>query len=315
MIKDSHSVKNWIIGIMFALSAQALFGTTFAFNKYVLNYGIDPFVLGFYRIGLATLTFLPFYLRTNAKTHWTKAEWQRAFFVGGIACAGAMGLEYYGTGLTTSTNATLIISTEAVFSTFLAVIILKEALKKPTIIGGICAVAGMTLVILDDLIQVEFHMGKTLYGDFLILVSVVFWGLYTVYSKKILEKSGTIQTFVFVSIFSFLMLGLFNAVRGTLWPPAHIPLKAWLATIYLGVCCSGLGHFLYYQALRRLPASIVCMTLTLLPVFGVAFSMYLLNETLTLYKTLGAFIIIIGVGYAVWPRKELTVPVEPAQVG
>jgi len=312
---ESLTLKKWIAGLAFAISAQALFGTTFAFNKYVINQGVDPILLGFNRMGLVALCFLPLYLLQKKKTIWTRRTWRQMALVGGIYCTMGMTLEYVGTKFTTASNASLIVSTEAVFSIFLSVIILKERLKTPSLIGGAGAVIGVFLVVMEDLHGMKFHWGGAFFGDFLVLSSVISWGLYTIFSKRVLDNSDPIQAMLFVSLFSFASFGVINAATGKLPGIWEMSWKSWLITIYLGAGCSGLGHFLYYNALKRLPASIVCLTLTLLPVFGVIFSIFLLRETLTVAKTIGTAVIIAGVAFAVWPRNHQPPPVLPEPIG
>ncbi|RJP24441.1 MAG: DMT family transporter [Candidatus Omnitrophota bacterium] len=308
-------IRPEIVGLVCVLLAQFLFGTTFAFNKFVINQNVDPMLLGFNRMTIVTLCLLPFYRRCKGNTRWSRKDWRRVFYIGAFAQTTAIILEYVGTKYTTASNASLIISTEAIFSVFLCVLILKERLRLPSIIGGLLTIIGMLFVLLDDIRHVELHGGTGFYGDLLVLSSVVCWGLYTVGSKQVLNHSNAIYTLFFVSVFTNLSLGVVNLARGTLFQIVEISPIAWLATLFLGVFCSCLGHVLYYLALRRLPASIVALTLTLLPLFGVGVSMVVLGETLTLVQLAGAAIIIAGVGYAVWPRKDQTSIAEDAFVG
>ena len=298
--------------MLFVLAAQFLFGTTFAFNKYVIQQNVDPILLGFNRMVLATLCFLPFYRRFQGETRWIYKDWILVFLVGSVSTALAIILEYVGTKYTTASNASLLISTEAVVSVFLAVLILKERLQMTTVAGGIFSVIGMVFVMYEDIQHFELQSGERLLGDSLILASVFAWGLYTVGSKKILNHSSPIYTLFFMSLFTTLSLGLINLFRGSLHGVFEMSLQAWLVTLYLGIFCSGLAHFFYYQALKRLPASVCALTLTLLPVFGVIVSMLLLKETLSLFQLAGAVTIVIGVGYALWPREETPdIPIEP----
>ncbi|HOJ61711.1 MAG TPA: DMT family transporter [bacterium] len=302
--------RRWMIGILCVLSAQLLFGTTFAINKLVINQSVDPILLGFNRAVLATLTLLPFYWRRRKSAHWSPADWRRALFIGAGACAAAMILEYMGTRYTTASNVSLIISTEAVFSIFLCVWILKEKLAIATVIGGLAAAAGMGFVLLDDIRGLDVHFESHLFGDLLVLGSVLCWGLYTVNSKILVDRSNATVTIFFVTLFSALSLGGINLFRGTLGQIGHMPTPALLGTVYLGVFCSGFAHLLYFQALQRLPASLVALTLTLLPVFGVVFSIALLGERLTWAQGAGAVVIIVGIGYAVWPRNRTHTTLE-----
>lgn len=286
------------------MSAQILFGTTFAFNKWVINEGVDPLVLAFLRMVFASMILFPFYWRVRNAGAWTRGDWGQAVFVGGIACAFAMILEYIGTRFTTASNVSLIVSTEAVFAVLLAVLILKEKLRMATVVGGAVAFAGVLLIVSRDLRNLELHAGSSLLGDLLVLVSVILWGLYTVFSKRIVIHSNPVYALFYVSLFCAISLGIICIATGMLGQIADIAGFTWIMIVYLGAICSGVGHLLYYQALKRLPATVVSLTLTMLPVFGVTFAILILGETLGLMQALGGTAIIIGVVYAIWPRDK-----------
>lgn len=302
----THDAKSaWrtrLVGVICVLMAQLLFGSTFAFNKWVIDREVDPLMLAFLRMVIAAAVLFPFFLRFRQAAAWTLRDWGRAAFVGAGACASAMALEYIGTGLTTASNVSLIISTEAVFSMFLAVLILKERLRLPTVIGGVVAMAGVFLVMARDIRGAALRLDGALLGDLLVLVSVICWGLYTVYSKRIVLHANPIYALFYVCIFAAIPLGAISMGMGLLGQIRAIELHTWMIIIFLGAFCSGLGHLLYYEALKRLPASMVALTLTLLPILGVSFAAYLLGERLAPLQWAGGAAIIMGVGYAIWPR-------------
>lgn len=300
----AHSKQSWLIGIVCVLAAQFLFGTTFAFNKFVINQDVDPILLGFNRAWIAVACLFPFYLRLRKTTQWDGKIWRLVIFVGAFATAGAMILEYMGTKHTTASNASLIVATESVLAVFLAVLILKEKLNRSTIVGGVGALIGMAMVMWEDLRAFQIHGGEGLIGDLLALCSVFCWCLYTINSKRILEHSNPLVAHFFVTFFCSVTLGLVVFFQGTWRTLFVMNSAAWLATVYLGSVCSGLALWLYFQALKRLPATLVSITLTLLPVVGVAFSMFLLGEKLTPHKIAGGAAITLGVGYAVWPQNN-----------
>lgn len=312
-VQTFSSPSDWktrALGLLFALGAQLLFGTTFAANKWVINNEVDPFVLGFLRMIFATLFLFPFFWGKRNSASWNRSDWGRAVFVGAGACAIAMALEYVGTGLTSASNVSLIVSTEVVVAVFLSVLILKERLYANAVIGGVLAFAGVLMVVFRDILRVDFLLGEHLAGDFLVMGSVIGWGLYTVYSKRIVLHSSPTYSLFYVSFFAAVSLGAMSAVQGLLPQILTMNWQTWLVTFYLGAFCSGLGHLLYYQALKRLPASNVALTLALLPVFGVTFAVILLDEALYLLQAFGGALIVFGVIYAVWPRSTRPYPSE-----
>ncbi len=307
--------QSWVAGIMCVIGAQFLFGTTFAFNKWVMNNGIDPIALGFARAVLASVFMAPFFWGARHTTRWSAKDWRRVILIGLVLNAVAIICEYMGTNYTSASNATLIIATESVFSVFLAVIILKEKLHYQTFIGGVFAIAGIALVMMRDILNFEIHGGTGLFGDSLVVTSVVCWGFFTILSKQILNHSNPIYTLFFINIFASISLGVISGFQGALAPMVEMDAYTWAAVLYLGLICSGGGFLLYFTALKLLPASIVVLTLTLIPVFGVVFSIGLLGEVLTIYQMVGGTSIIAGVTYAMWPREAQKVVSEDALIG
>lgn len=296
--------KERIIGLIFVVIAQILFGTTFAVNKFVIDIeGVNPIVMAHNRTFIVLICLFPFLKRCKGSTVWTWLDWKRVMFIGGVAYTGGMIFEYYGTRYTTASNVSLIVSTEMIFSIFLAVLLLKETLHRHTIIGGICAFTGMGLVVYQDIQAAEFHWNEALLGDLLVLCSVVGWGLYNIFSKKVLNHSDPIYTLFYVSLFSVLSLLVISIPTGDIYHMLSMSPKAWAGTVYLGIFGSCLGMVFYFQALKRLPVSIAALTLTLLPVFGVLSAMIFLGESLSFIQVIGAIVIIISVGYVVYPRK------------
>ncbi|MGI6456101.1 MAG: DMT family transporter [bacterium] len=290
--------------MVYVLLAMIIFGSTFALNKYVINNGVDPILFAFLRGVIACLLILPFYLKEQNKPRWNRNDWLILLFIGCGAAAMAQVLEYSGTVLTTASNVSLIVSTESAVAILLSVWLLRERMSGYSLIGTIVAFTGLFLILFDDLGSVEFHLGSALVGDLIVFASVFCWALYTVFSKHILQRSTPISALFFVTLFSSLTLGTINLVRGKYMETLEIQNLSWIAILYLGIFGSGLGHIFYYLALRRLSASIVSLMLTLLPVCGIGFSMILLNERLNLIESLGALVIMTGVGYAVYPRER-----------
>lgn len=292
-----------VYGAICVITAQFLFGSTFPFNKWVMNQNVDPVALGFARSVLAAIFLFPFYWRERNDTRWTRGDWWTALYVGAGANGLAVICEYMGTNYTTASNASLIIATESLFSVFLAVLILKERLHWQTVVGGVFALGGVALVMMRDIRQFEMHAGPGLFGDMLVVVSVVLWGFYSILSKKILHHSNPIYTLFFLNCFASITLGGVSISQGTLMPLLDVDLMTGLAVVYLGLVCSGFGFLCYFTALKHLPASVVVLTLTLIPVFGVAISIVMLGESLTFTQSAGGLAILAGVAYALWPRE------------
>lgn len=291
-----------LILITCILFTSLIWGTTFAGNKFIMEQGVDPLLLAFLRLIIAILCLLPFYKRFQEDTCWTLKDWLRIAFIGSFLCSVALILEYTGTKYTSASNVSVIVSTDALVTTLLSVLILKERLTFSTIVGGICAMTGIALLIAKDIRNFNVSDGYGLYGDLLVFACVFCWSLYTVLSKPVVRLAHPIYTLFFVTLFSSFSLGIVTLCNGSL-TRFHIPLAAWPAIIYLGIFGSCVAYILYFLALKHLPVSLVTLSLTSLPVIGVLSSIYLLNESLGHVQVLGIFMILVGLAYAMWPLK------------
>jgi len=65
------------------------------------------------------------------------------------------------------------------------------------------------------------------------------------------------------------------------WPARPIPPGSWLSAALLGVLCTGLAFVMYYRLIARIGASRASTVTYLVPVFGVGWAWWLLDEPLT----------------------------------
>lgn len=79
------------------------------------------------------------------------------------------------------------------------------------------------------------------------------------------------------------------------WPAASPSLPAWGSAIALGAVCTGLANAFFFRMLQRIgPARAVTVTY-LIPVFGVGWAWWLLDEPLTWAMALAAALILVSV--------------------
>lgn len=292
-----------IIGICCAISANLIWGTTFPGNKYLFQQGVDTFLLAFLRLVIAIVCLFPFYLHTRRTTHWSRRNWIQVLLIGIFLAGGGIALEYTGTKYTKASNVSVIVSTDCIVTTLLSVLILKEKIQKSTMIGGLCALLGVILLISEDIRKFELHAGLALYGDLLVMACVFCWSCYTVVMKPIIEYFPPFYTLFFTSLFSCIPMGIISAANGSWYHIADITPCSWGVIFYLGIFGSFVAYLLYFQALKILPVSILALSLVLLPVVGVAISVRILREPLTLVSLTGIVVILIGLTYAMWPRR------------
>jgi drug/metabolite transporter (DMT)-like permease len=65
------------------------------------------------------------------------------------------------------------------------------------------------------------------------------------------------------------------------WPMEVPSLRAWGAAAVLGVVCTGFAFVMYYRLIVRIGASRAATSTYLVPLFGVGWAWWLLDEPLT----------------------------------
>ncbi len=95
---------------------------------------------------------------------------------------------------------------------------------------------------------------------------------------------------------------IFACMRGE--PVFEIPSDDWGYILWLGIINTGLGCFLYFSSIGRLPAQSVAVCGYIEPLSAVLLSVMFLNETMSLVKITGAVLIIGGALYGELGKKK-----------
>ena len=75
-------------------------------------------------------------------------------------------------------------------------------------------------------------------------------------------------------------------------------MTAWISTILLAVVCTGAAYIIFFRLIANVgPTAAVSVTF-LVPIFGVVWGAWLLDESITPSIALGAAIILVGTALA-----------------
>ena len=195
-----------------------------------------------------------------------------------------------GLKLSSATNLGIVYSTAPFI---ILVISFISGVERPSKIFAIGILIGMTGVC------ALFYQGGSLRfarGDILLLISVLFWGFYVVFGKKILVLYHPLVALFWVMLLSSLFqLPLFilefshqtwNTISGWNW-------------INLGIGTIGsffLANALFFYAIHKLGPVRVGLYGNLEPVFAVLLAYFIRGETLSSLKIAGFMVILIGIG-------------------
>ena len=168
----------------------------------------------------------------------------------------------------------------------LAPVLFREAMTKAKIIGFVCVLAGMVLVNRQELGQGVFSWGL-LCG----LLAAVLYTFMVVCNKKATGITGLANATCQLC-FSFLAVAVFTVARQGL-ALTIAPADIW-PILLLGLVNTGVGCYLYFSAIPRLPAQSVAICGYLEPVSALLFSAAFLGERLAVWQWAGTALILGG---------------------
>lgn len=211
------------------------------------------------------------------------------------AVSGLLGLTLYftvenlGVSMTSASNAALIVAS------FPAVTLLLEFFiyhKKPSlkqVCGVLMALAGVAV-----LTQVTAEGSpKALLGNILLFGAGIIWAFYNFISRRLMENYSAVTLTYYQMLAGSILFFPFVAAEGAEF---QVPcLTSLCALIYLSAGCSVAAFMLYNIGLRRLSAGVSVSLMNLVPVFGLLFSIIILQETVTPIQVTGGAIVIAGV--------------------
>ena len=175
---------------------------------------------------------------------------------------------------------------------------LKEKISRGAVAGLALASAGVALVLAAGTVkETAESVSFGSWGDFLMLASVLNWGVFLVISRKLLKSTMTpafsiFWELVFAAFFAFLATLIFGTDYSVI---PGFTAGTWLSIIFLGALSSGLAYLFWYKALAAIPVAKLTVFQFLQPVAGMVISYLLLGERYTIWLVLGAAMITAGI--------------------
>ncbi len=179
----------------------------------------------------------------------------------------------------------------------LAPIVFKEKMTVIKVLGFLSVIIGMLLVNGPELEQ-----GKFSWGLFCGIMSAVMYAVMVISNKKVEGITGLENSMGQITI-SFLTVAVFLLIKQGL--VVTIPSGSLIPVLLLGVLNTGVGCYLYFSSIPRLPAQSVAILGYLEPVSALFLSAIFLSERLTAVQLLGTVFILGGAIFAErWGRKQ-----------
>jgi drug/metabolite transporter (DMT)-like permease len=266
-------------------------------------------VIGFYRIGMATIILLPVFLLQRRKTKLKFPEGVLIFpILGGIFTALDHGTWNSSLRFTSAANATLLGNTAPLWVALFAWLGFRQKLRGTFWFGLTFALAGAVIVLGSDFIR-RPTIGI---GDLLAMAAGVFYAGYFLVTERGRQKMDTLSYIWLVDLIAAITLLLITL--GMKMPLTGYPTQSWLAFLGAALVSQVGGYLSIGYALGHLPASVVSPTLIGQPVVTALLAIPLLGEGLRTEQWLGGLVVLTGI-YLVHRSRESSAAAELASSG
>ena len=202
-----------------------------------------------------------------------------------------------GINYTNAANAAVILGTIPVWVALLSHFFSDEKLTPYSSFGIIAAFLGVVFIIFGRSGALPNH-SQTMLGDFIILLSAGAWASYTILSKKYLNIYHSVQYSGFMALVGgvvLLIVGLPWLLKSHLF---ELSLTGMAGVMYSGLLSVGLAYLIWNRGITKIGAVKTAAFQNLVPVLGLFFGVFILDEPLSHLQLLGCTITIIGIYFS-----------------
>lgn len=280
------------MNVYLVLSIQLLIaGGTHIVAKAVVS-SVDPAPLTFLRSIFSTFGLVGILFLKKRIPKIERGDWKKLIWIGFLGLPLNQFLYLYGLQHSTAANGALLYATTPVFVLIVSRFLLGEQLTPVKMLGVALALAGVFIVVFER--GVDFSSEHT-FGNLMILLAVVAWGLFTVQGKSLVLKYGAIQTIAVamtIGMLLFLPLGIYATAQV---PIVEFDLSQWTGIAYLGLGTSVFGYLLWYYAIGKIEVSKVAVFTNGQPIFATILAMIFLDYSISAGFVLGGILTLAGV--------------------
>lgn len=267
-----------------------IWGTTFVSTKVLLQHGMGPMDIMFYRFVVAYFCIL----MISHKRLWADT-WKDE---GMLMLAGLTGGTLYfiaennALSISQASNVALLVCTTPIFTALLAHCFFKDALRKNMMIGSFIALVGVALVVFSGSVILKINP----LGDFLSIMAALMWAVYCL----ILKPLGYRYSIAFITRKVFLY-SILSVMAYFIYDPLLMNIEILTQPIvvfnllFLGIVASMLCFIAWNAAVKVLGPSRTANYIYIQPISTLVLSSIILSEVITLTSLIGAFCIIGGI--------------------
>jgi drug/metabolite transporter (DMT)-like permease len=219
----------------------------------------------------------------------------------------------FGLHYTQAGTASVLLAGTPVVTALLSAGLGHEEISARTWIGVAATVAGIVLVVLAG-----GHASNgpgSLLGDLLMIGASCSWAVYTVGSRSLIRRYGSVQFTAWTLWVGALLLCLIGLPVVATTNLGAVSAAAWAGVVYAGALSIGVAYLIWYHGVRRLGNTRTAAYSNLVPVVALVAAWLHLGEVPAPGQVVGAAIIIAGISIAQRTRSTVSLTSDPAATG
>ena len=284
--------------MIYLLLASFLWGTSFIAGKFAYE-TLDPALVVLFRLIIAGGILFPITLRFIKENSQSKVNWRKIALLGFLTYPATFLLQFIGLQYTSASSAATMIGIEPLMVILVGQFFFKEQASLTIWLLGTIAFIGVFLLVgLSDSEEIS------LIGCLLVLTSTIVVALWLRLSKSVLGNLNP-KVYTALSLQLGTLIGLpFMLLLVKDWN-INFSYSSIIALLYLGIGCSLFANWAWNKGLSETETNKSGIFLALEPVFGVLFSIILLNDSLSFTSWVGVALVILSATVClVIPKKN-----------
>ena len=271
------------------LLLSIIWGSAF-FNIKIATYSYEPFTLALVRVIFASIPLFLLCKFQNIKIQAFSKNWNWYALIGLCNIAIPFVLIAIGTAKINSYLAAILMSTTPLSGSILAHFFTKnEKLSYLKSLGVLVGFSGIVLLFFDKVIinsDNYFYVFITILGSTFYCIG----GLLTLKLKNRINENVTTSTTLWSVIFLLPLSLLFEAPWNS-----NPSLESTISLLYLGVIATGLAWLIRFRILTVNGLVFQTQVAYLIPIFGIIFGYFLMDEVITWRVIVSLVVILIGI--------------------
>lgn len=271
---------------------------------------IAPITFRAYTLPFAALGLLAIAKATGESLRIPRGLWPVVVVLALFNITGWNGLILFGVQQMPAGRSAILAYTMPVWATLVSLMVLHEPLSRRKGVGLALGMAGMLVLLGDDLTAIR---GRP-FGALMILGAAIIWAIGTVLLRKFRPPIPQNTLTGWMMIVGWLPLAIAAPILDPGWL-SHLPdlsATAWFAILYNIALAGTVAHWAWFTLARTLPVAVSSLSSLPVPVVGVFAGMLVLGERPGPAEWIALALVVSALVAVLWPGRTPASPPAPS---